>query len=107
LTRIGFSRRAVESSARNYPAALPTDDVSNNPNLYVARALVGLTYLEKGFCEEAITELRGALTVRDNREALALLGYAFAVSGRIDEARKRLEELQEAATKEYVDPVFI
>ncbi|OLE54392.1 MAG: hypothetical protein AUG51_08285 [Acidobacteria bacterium 13_1_20CM_3_53_8] len=107
LSRIGFSHKTIESNARNHPAVLPTDYVSNNQNFYVARALVGLTYLEKGFCEEAITELRGALTVRDNREALALLGYAFAVSGRTDEARKKLEELQEAATKEYVDPTFI
>ena len=83
------------------------DNISNDPDFYIARALLGLAYLEKGLFEEAITELKRTLTITDNSEVSALLGYAFAVSGRSDEARQTLEELQEAAQKRYVDPALI
>jgi TolB-like protein len=78
-----------------------------DPNFYIARSLLGLAYLGKGLFDEAITELEKALTIIDNKEALALLGYAFAVSGRRDEARHILIELQEVADKGYVDPSFM
>lgn len=107
LKRIGFSHGASESRARSRPAVLPPDNISNDSNSYVARSLLGLAYLEKGLFKEAITELQKTQTITDNREASALLGYAFAVSGRRDEARQTLEELQWAAQQKYVDPVLI
>lgn len=107
LRRIGFSPEAVGSNARGRLAASPLDNTSDDPNSYVTHALLGLVYLEKGLYEEAITELQRTLTVINNGEVSALLGYAFAISGRVNEARKLLEELHEAATKRYVDPALI
>ena len=78
-----------------------------DPDFYLARACLGVAYLEKGLFEEAITELQRSLIIIDSKEATALLGYAFAVAGRRDEARKILEELKEAALNVYVDPAFI
>jgi TolB-like protein len=51
--------------------------------------------------------LQRTLATVDNREALAMLGYAFAVAGREDEARCTLLRLQEEAFKGYVDPAFM
>ena len=107
LRRIGFSNGTIKSDARSHLTASPTDNVSNGSNSYIARAILGLAYLEKGLFEEAITELQRTLTFIDSKEASALLGYAFAGSGRKKEARKTLEELQETANHVYVDPAFI
>jgi tetratricopeptide (TPR) repeat protein len=86
---------------------LPLENLRNGPNFYISGVLLGLAFLEKGLFAEAITELQGTLTTINNSEATALLGYAYAVSGRGAEARKTLEELQEAANQGGVDPALI
>lgn len=101
LRRIGFSHGAVEGNAHSRLSELSSD---NDPNFYITRVLLGLAYLEKGLFGEAITELQGTLAIIKNRGATALLGYAFAASGRGNEARQTLEELQEVG---HVDPAFI
>ncbi len=40
-------------------------------------------------------------------EELAVLGHAHAVSGRVAEARKILEELSQASVRSYVSPVLM
>ena len=107
LRRLGFSPEASESHARSHPAMLPLENLRNGPNFYISRVLLGLAFLEKGLFAEAITELQGTLTTINNSEATALLGYAYAVSGRGAEARKTLEELQEAANQGGVDPALM
>lgn len=107
LSRLGLSRGASESHARSSHAAAPLDDLRDGPDSYISRVLLGLAYLEKGLFAEAVTELRRTLTAANNTEATALLGYAYAVSGRVAEARKTLEELREAADHGDVDPASI
>jgi tetratricopeptide (TPR) repeat protein len=107
LRRIGFSEGAINNDAGGQLAMSPPDNIGNDSNSYIARALLGLAYLEKGLFEDAITELQRTLAIIKSREASALLGYAFAVSGRTGEARKTLEELQEVARQGYVDPALI
>jgi TolB-like protein/Flp pilus assembly protein TadD len=107
LKRIGFSDETTESNASKSVAVWPPDNNANDPNFYITRALLGLAYLEKGLFEKAIIELQRALSITSNREASALLGYAFAISGRSVEARRTLEELHEAAKQGYVDPTLI
>jgi TolB-like protein/Flp pilus assembly protein TadD len=108
LKRIGFLTASVESDARQQPlTAPPSDNPGNDLNFYLARALLGLAYLEKGLFEEAITELQKPLAMINNWEISALLGYAFAVSGRSVEAQKRLAELQARVAQGDVDPALI
>lgn len=78
-----------------------------DPDFYIAHACLGIAYLEEGLFEEAIAELQRALNITSNKEAAALLGYAFAVAGRSVEARRMLAELKEAALEGYVDPSFM
>jgi TolB-like protein/Flp pilus assembly protein TadD len=108
LKRIGFANGTIETDAHSRPDASPPDSADDDEaNLYVTRALLGLAYIEKGFFEEAITELQRTLNVNKNRETTALLGYAFAASGRKDEAREILDGLQDASNRDYVDPALM
>jgi tetratricopeptide (TPR) repeat protein len=107
LKRIGFSHGAVGSHDRDRRAAAPPDGEGGGPGSYVTHALIGLAYLEKGLFEEAVTELQRTTAVTNGKEASALLGYAFAASGRRDEARGILEGLQRVEHQRDVDPAFM
>ena len=107
LRRIGFSSASTEREARPQTTASLSAHPGAGPNAYLTRALLGLAYLEKGFFEEAIEELQSTMALINHRDISALLAYAFAVSGRRDEARLRLEELEEAALQGDVDLALI
>ena len=60
------------------------------PNFGLAHQGLGVTYLLKGMTSEAIEELQMASRLMAGPRRLALLGYAYAVSGRTAEARQIL-----------------
>jgi DNA-binding winged helix-turn-helix (wHTH) protein len=105
VSRHGY--RFVASVSGIEDAAVRPADKYSDPNFHISRALVALVYLEKGSFEEAISELEKMLTINDSWEISALLGYAFAVSGRADEARNTLKELRAVASKTYLDPALL
>lgn len=76
------------------------------PNRFSARRDLGQTYLQKGMYVEAIEELTRA-GEQSSDGGLSLLGYAYAVSGRKEKARRALAELQELSRRRYVSPVDI
>lgn len=65
----------------------------------VAHMIMGLSYLQKKMYQESISELQKA---SDHPDSLALLGYAYGRSGRKDEARKVLNQLQQRSKEKYV-----
>ena len=65
-----------------------------NPNFHLARKCLGDAYLMKQMYGEAITELQTVrATVGNVPYGLGDLGYAYGISGRMNEARKVLDEL--------------
>jgi DNA-binding winged helix-turn-helix (wHTH) protein/TolB-like protein/Flp pilus assembly protein TadD len=72
-----------------------------NPNFHPAHFDLGLVYKEQGRYEEALAELRQA-RVSGRNDALAVMGYIYAVSGRRREALQVLDELNELAKREHV-----
>jgi Flp pilus assembly protein TadD len=57
---------------------------------------------------EALTELQKARGFRaDNAEVVSLIGYTYAVSGRLVEAQKVLKELQDLSKQRYVSPYHV
>ncbi len=78
-----------------------------DPDFHIARALLGLAYLDQGLFDEAFAELQRAQRVVNDKELSALLGYAFAVSGRRNEALETLAALRQAEHDSYVDPAFV
>lgn len=96
-----FARR-YDEAIELYRAALEL-----NPNYLWAHVALADTYVRKGMYEEAITEINKALSVEGNTSTIALLGNAYALAGRHDEARKLLGQLEALAKRKYVPPFFI
>lgn len=72
---------------------------------YVRRAQA---YQQKGMYTEAINDLNKARTLSGNwPQAVAELGCAYALSGQKVKARAMLNELNERAKREYIDPYLI
>ena len=77
---------------------------SNNPTSH--RALAVAYGLRQQY-PEAITELLKAKQVGAPPPALGFLGFFYAMSGKLDEARTLLEELSQAAKEQFVSPYAI
>ncbi|MCI0528067.1 MAG: tetratricopeptide repeat protein [Nitrospira sp.] len=68
--------------------------------------LLGDAYVQKGMYEEAIVELQKAVDLTKGYPLpVADLGYAYAVSGKRDEALKMLDALKERSNQEYVPSI--
>ena len=78
-----------------------------DPNHAPAHTNLGSTYLAMGKHEEAIVELEKAkaLDSSPERRRLALLAYAYAASGKRDEAQKTLDEFNGLAKQRYIPPM--
>jgi len=64
-------------------------------------------YEQKGMYEEALAALSKARQLDDSPILLALLGHAYAVMGKKNEAQKILDQLEEKSKQTYVDSYFI
>jgi TolB-like protein/Flp pilus assembly protein TadD len=69
---------------------------------YYARWNLGLCYQMKGMFSEAISEYQKAWQLSNDPAVLALIGQAYASSGRRDEALRVLAQLKEISKSQYV-----
>jgi len=77
------------------------------PGFVVAMDGLAEDYLYMSMYPEAIASVEKAMTLAGRTPGLVtLLGRAYALSGRKDEAKTLLQELQERTTSEYVLPTF-
>jgi tetratricopeptide (TPR) repeat protein len=83
-----------------------------DPNYSSARRLLARAYLQIGRFDEAISQLQNVQTV----EALSktpsstikvLIGYAYAISGRKNDARQILNELNKSSGEQQTSPIMI
>ena len=82
--------------------------IDMDPGFGGAYLFAGRIYAQKGLYREALAALeRARVLLHDSAEVLSLLGYAYAVSGRTEEARQRLTELQELSKRRYVSPYHL
>ena len=73
------------------------------PNFWLAHLFMTRIYMRKGMYPEAIAAATKARDLtRGNAEATATIGYALAKSGRSEEARKVMAELEGRAATRYV-----
>lgn len=91
-----YARRYDEAIAQ-FRKALQMD-----PNFYITQFRLGLAYVQKGMYEEAIAELQQVLSGSGDRDDVAALGHAYAMSGKRDQAQGMLAELEKRAKQEYV-----
>lgn len=78
-----------------------------DPSSFPARRYLGLAYEAKGMYPEAITEFQTGVKLSGSPLMLALLGHAYAVSGKTAEAKQVLSDLQQVQGQRYVSPYTV
>lgn len=78
-----------------------------DPSSFPARRYLGLAYEGKGMYAEAIAEFQTGVKLSGSPLMLALLGHAYAVSGKRAEAQQVLVDLQQVKGQRYVSPYTI
>jgi tetratricopeptide (TPR) repeat protein len=94
----GQSDRAIEQGKK----ILDLD-----PTSFPARRYLGLAYEQKGMYTEAINEFQKGVKLSGSPLMLALLGHAYAVSGKRSEAQQVLNDLQQLQSQRYVSPYTV
>jgi eukaryotic-like serine/threonine-protein kinase len=93
--------------ARRYDEAIDQfrKTLDMDPNFWVAHHFLGWVYARKGQLAQAIAEFEAAKRLEANLEAVAGLGYVQGLSGRNQEARQALAEMDELSSRRYVSPM--
>lgn len=74
-----------------------------NPKFAPAQHVLGLAYEQQGMFDEAITELRNAVTCwGDHPAAIGALGHVYALAGMQEQAQEALSALRERAHRRYI-----
>jgi TolB-like protein/Tfp pilus assembly protein PilF len=90
-----------------------TKILSLDPNSFPAHRYLGLAYEQKGMYPQAIAEFQKGVKLSGSPLILALLGHAYAVSGKTKEARQVLADLHDlsespnADSRRYVSPYTV
>jgi eukaryotic-like serine/threonine-protein kinase len=78
------------------------------PNFVFTHATLGQVYSQKAMYQEAIEELQKAIDLSDGAaDYQADLAYTYAISGKQNEAKTILDQLNQRQTREYVSPVYL
>jgi tetratricopeptide (TPR) repeat protein len=96
--------------ARQYDAAIEQyrRTLEIDPNFGVGRFYLAQAYVQKKMYAEAIAEFQKLIhSPADDLETAAALSYAYAQSGRREEAQKILREMMELQKGRYVSPLYI
>ena len=78
-----------------------------DPSSFPARRYLGLAYEAKGMYAEAIAEFQRGVKLSGSPLMLALLGHAYAASGKAAEAKQVLNDLQQLQGTRYVSPYTV
>jgi DNA-binding winged helix-turn-helix (wHTH) protein/TolB-like protein/Tfp pilus assembly protein PilF len=78
-----------------------------DPSSFPARRYLGLAYEAKGMHAEAIAEFQKGVKLSGSPLMLALLGHAYAASGKTAEAKQVLNDLQQLQDQRYVSPYTV
>ncbi len=78
-----------------------------DPSSFPARRYLGLAYEAKGMYTEAINEFQTGVKLSGSPLMLALLGHAYAVSGKKVEAQQVLKDLEQLQSQRYVSPYTV
>ena len=78
-----------------------------DPNSIFAYRILGFAYLQLSRFKEALAALKKAVSLSGGRGFEAHIGYAYAASGKVAQARKVLSELKTLSKKQYVSSYYI
>lgn len=94
-----YYKRDYERAIRRFQTTLEMD-----PQFPLARYYLGAALVHSGHPEKAIAQLEKVKTSEFTQQTAALLGFSYAVAGKVDHARSLLNELNTLARKRYVSP---
>ena len=99
-----YQMRLYDKAVEEFKRTIEID-----PTFFPSHFFLGWwTYPEMGMFEQAFAEAQKAIELTKGASITkASLGYAYAMAGRAQEARKILSELAEIAKKTYVSPVAV
>jgi tetratricopeptide (TPR) repeat protein len=94
--------------ARNYDQAIAQLQrcLELDPDFPAAHQYIPLAYVQKGMYEEALAKIREA-PEGAAINITGMPGYVYAVSGRVSDARKELDELKRLRKTEYIPAVSL
>ena len=94
---------------RRYDEALKTlqETVEMDPYYYPTHLAIAVVQGQLGNFSEALEEFKKASQLNDIPLIMGFLGYAYAASGNVDEARRVLEEIQKQRNERYVSAYAI
>jgi TolB-like protein/DNA-binding winged helix-turn-helix (wHTH) protein/Tfp pilus assembly protein PilF len=95
---------------RDYPtlAEVSRRGVVSDPNEWLERHFLGVSYEGEGKPLDAIPEYQRAVEMSDgDQDAVAALAHAYAAVGRRAEAVKLLRDLERTPTNSYVSPYLV
>jgi DNA-binding winged helix-turn-helix (wHTH) protein/TolB-like protein/Tfp pilus assembly protein PilF len=78
-----------------------------DPSSFPARRYLGLAYEAKGMYAEAIAEFQTGVKLSGSPLMLALLGHAYAASGKTAQAKQVLTDLTQLQGQRYVSPYTV
>jgi serine/threonine protein kinase/Flp pilus assembly protein TadD len=81
--------------------------IEMEPNFYLAHLTLAIASVQKGDFNTGIVELKKARSLEDKPWVVAALGYAYAASGRKQEALQVIDELKKQAKQRHVTPYAI
>ena len=109
--RGAFGVRPSSPMARQYDEAIKQfkKTLEIDPNHGFAHYGLGGAYVQKGMYDEAITELQKSMDISGQAEIAGVIGYAYAMAGKKDEARKRQNELLKLSERKdvIIDPMMV
>jgi len=95
-----YMSRQYDQAITQLQAAL---DLNGDDPLALSR--LGWSYIQKGMFTEAISNMKRAVTLSPfNQELSWMLGHAYAMAGKTEEARKIIDDLHRLAKIQYVQP---
>jgi TolB-like protein/Tfp pilus assembly protein PilF len=84
-----------------------TKTLEMDPNFWLSYLNLGRAFTQQARHTEAITALHKAFEISRGTEALSFLGFAYAASGRTDDALNTLRQLKAEEEKDYVPPYHL
>jgi serine/threonine protein kinase/tetratricopeptide (TPR) repeat protein len=103
LAAILYYAGDYDQSIEQCQKTLEIDPASHRPHRHL-----GQVYVQRRMYAEAVSELKKAIELSPgSKEALADLGYAYGVSGRTEEAKSILLELQDPSRQGHASPYHL
>lgn len=78
------------------------ESISQHPDFYPTRIILGIAYRQKEMFADAIAEFEEARRNEDTIPALAFIGHAYGLAGERKRAREILNELKKKSGRQYV-----